>query len=139
VKSNLGPRPKAIIYEMDPVDVEPVGEVSRIAWGEEIDIDANDLLGHTAKKPSKADQCAAAIIDYLGGEAKPSDEVWAEMERRGYAERTFKRARKLAGIHAYKETFSGRWMMRHEECQRADQEGCNHAGSRQDRLSRQVA
>lgn len=106
-KSNLGPVPRSLSYSL-----EPVGDVARIAWGDETDLTANDILTTTATgKTTAVDRCAAAILEYLAGVAKPSKEVEERMRNAGFSEATIKRARKASGLRAYKETFSGQWMI----------------------------
>ena len=106
-KSNLGPAPRSLSYTLDSV-----GDVARVAWGDEVELTANDILATPATgKTTAAERCTAAILDYLAGAAKPSEEVTAAMVNAGYSEGMVKRARKAAGIRAFKEEFSGRWML----------------------------
>jgi hypothetical protein len=106
-KSNLGPVPRSLTFTL-----ESAGDAARVAWGDEVDLAANDILSAAgANKTTEAERCTAAILDYLAGAAKPSEEVETAMKQAGYSQATFRRAKKAAGIRSHKEGFSGRWML----------------------------
>lgn len=102
VKSNLGPRPRSIV-----MSCEPVGDVSVAAWGQEIDMDADDLLGEPAKR--KIDKCQGAIADLLSGGKMKSADFEAELAKLGYKPRSIATARKALGVRSSKSSYDGSW------------------------------
>jgi hypothetical protein len=107
VKSNLGPPPRSIV-----VSLVAAGPVAVAAWGEEIDMSADDLLGApSAARRTKVDECADAIVEIVtaaGGRMRSVD-LDTALEARGLRERTRKAARKVAGIRATKNSMDGEW------------------------------
>ncbi len=105
-KSNLGPCPRALTYHLEPSD-----NVARIAWGEEIDLTANDILSHPTAyhKQGAGDQAAAAIKELLVDGPMESNTLDESLVGQGYSKRAIKEGRKTAKVKAFRETFSGKW------------------------------
>jgi hypothetical protein len=104
-KSNLGPPPRSIV-----VSLASTGHVAAAAWGEEIDMSADELLGHgMIGRPSKVDLCADAIREFLADGPRKTVEMIGELERRGFRERTIDSARAKAGVKASVSEVGGDW------------------------------
>lgn len=109
-KSNLAKKPPSLAYGIDTA-----GDVSRIAWGGEVDLTADDILEHPkpAGKMKTGEQCAEAIRDLLAGGPMASTELDQQLRELGYSIRAQKDGRKLAGVRAKLEGFGadGRWIV----------------------------
>jgi hypothetical protein len=104
-KSNLGPPPRSIV-----VSLASAGAVAVAAWGEEIDVSADELLGAAGMRRSKVDDCAAAIAEILAdGKAMKSVDLDAALTARGFGGSSIRRGRKAAGVKASKSSFDGEW------------------------------
>jgi hypothetical protein len=95
VKSNLGPMPRSLVYH-----TETVGDVSRIAWGEETDLTANDILGHPDSRgvKSRPEQCADIIRAVLAKGPVDSGDLDARCKAAGFTEYAIRQARKELGV-----------------------------------------
>jgi hypothetical protein len=95
VKCNLAAKPKSLLYA-----VETEGETSRIGWLGETDLQADDVLVHPGgrKRPTTAEQCAAAIRDFLADGPKESEGMNAWLSQHGYSTWAIKAGRRLAGV-----------------------------------------
>jgi hypothetical protein len=105
-KSNLGPTPKSLTFSL-----ESAGDVARIAWGQECDLTANDIMAHSVGKQSAGEQAAEAIRELLAAGALPSNELDAAVKTMGYGAHAIKAGRSAAGVKASKEGFSGGWIL----------------------------
>ena len=104
-KSNLGPQPRSIVLSL-----ENVGSVAVAAWGEEIEMSADDLIGQAAVRRTKVDDCAEAIKEILAdGKPMKSADLDAELKRRGYSASGIRRGRKAADVKPTKSSFDGEW------------------------------
>jgi hypothetical protein len=108
-KSNLGPAPRAITYHL-----ESIGSVARVAWGAESDLTANDILSHpsTQEKQTAGDRAAIAIVELLANGPLESTTLDDALASQGYSQRAIKEGRKKAQVHAFRESFSGKWKVR---------------------------
>jgi hypothetical protein len=97
VKCNLAAKPKSLAYV-----VETAGDVSRIGWLGETDLQADDVLAHAGgrKRKTAAEQCAEAIRDYLADGPKESEGMNRWLEQHGYTVWAIQAGRRLAGVKA---------------------------------------
>jgi hypothetical protein len=96
-KCNLGPAPRSLTYTL-----EASGNVAVVAWGEETDLTANDILSHGAakRKQTVSEQCAEAIRGILGAGVMDSEELDRHCKELGYSGRAIKDGRRAAGVKA---------------------------------------
>jgi hypothetical protein len=97
VKSNLGPMPPALSYT-----IEPAGDVSRIRWGEEVDLFADELIrGGTLGRPVKQRGEAEDLLrEQLANSPMSVEAVEKAALAAGISIRTLDRARHDLGIRA---------------------------------------
>jgi hypothetical protein len=95
VKCNLAAKPNSLLYV-----VETIGDASRIGWLGETELVADDVLAHSGgrKRMTAAEQCAAAIRDYLADGPKESEGMNAWLQQHGYTAWAIKAGRRLAGV-----------------------------------------
>jgi hypothetical protein len=122
IKSNLGPMPRSLAYRVESAGLRT--EVSRIAWGGECDLAADDILAQPGAGRAKAgDRCAGALAVLLEKGPLPVREAEEALRRMSFKERAIKEARKILRIEAYKRSFDGEWMMKLPEDAPADEGG----------------
>jgi hypothetical protein len=110
-KSNLAKTPKALAYDLEAVAVGP-SEVSRVAWGQESDLTADDIVTRPTPDGGKGAalvEAEAFLRDELAAGPVPSDELTSRAEAKGIAKRTLYRAKEAVGVKASKGGFSGGW------------------------------
>lgn len=95
IKSNLAPLGKPLAYTLDSSDKQHPFE-----FGEEIDVDVNDVLGQQANPGKGSTESAMEFLKTLlkEGEPMPSIEIKREAEARGISEKNLKKARRILGI-----------------------------------------
>lgn len=102
-KSNLGVAPRAIPYTL-----ESTGDVARVAWGEECDLTADDVIAHQPRgKQTAAEQCADAIREILQGRTLESDELEQQCRERGFTTNAIRSGRCKAGVKVQRAGFGG--------------------------------
>jgi hypothetical protein len=109
VKCNLGPKPRALLYTL-----EPVGNVSRVGWIGETDLTADEIIAHPNAKAraKKSKECAARLEDLLVAGEMEADIVEAELRNEGFSEYAIKAARKLLRVRTRRAGGkSGAWMI----------------------------
>lgn len=106
IKCNLAAPTKPLTYGH-----EPQGEVSRVVWGEEVDLTPEDILQPVGGqvKQYKPEQCAEAIKTLLAGGDMKSEEFEKKCKQKGFSERAIKEARKALGIKPKKDSMTGEW------------------------------
>lgn len=106
-KSNLAPTPASFTYQ-----IEPAGNVARIAYGPACDLTANDLLasGGRHKRQSAHEQAAQVIAELLEAGPRLAKEIEAELRNHGYGKRAIDEAKKIAGVTARPGGFGQGWI-----------------------------
>jgi phage/plasmid primase-like uncharacterized protein len=121
VKCNLAAKPKSLLYA-----VETVGEVSRIGWLGETELQADDVLAHSGgrKRKTTGEQCAGAIRVYLADGPKETEGMDAWLKQHGYTEYAIKAGRRLAGVKVQRVGYGaeGKWMAELSESERAGEQ-----------------
>jgi hypothetical protein len=104
VKSNLGPPPVSLAYQL-----QPVGDVARVVWVGETPLLANDILGHGGggERRNAAQQCADAIREILAGKVMNSDELDRQLRDRRFGEHSIRTGKRLAGLKTTRIRFGG--------------------------------
>lgn len=108
-KCNLCAHPPALVYSH-----EPVGDVSRIAWGEEVDLAAEDILVQSRPgRQTKLDRCCSTMRDLLSRGPVETNELTEVLGGMGYSKRTVDRARAQLNVRSERVGYGadGRWMM----------------------------
>jgi hypothetical protein len=109
VKCNLAAKPKSLLYV-----VETVGDVSRIGWLGETDLQADDVLAHSAgrKRKTTAEQCADAVRDFLTDGPRESEGMNSWLTQHGYSTWAIRAGRRLAGVKVQLVGYGaeGKWM-----------------------------
>ena len=100
IKSNLAPLGKPLAYTLDGIDKQHPFE-----FGEQIEVDVNDVLGTQASGGRGSTQAA---IDFLSqilndGAILPSIDIFREAEARGISEKSIKKARRILKIVTIRE------------------------------------
>jgi hypothetical protein len=110
VKCNLAAKPKALTYGL-----EPVGDVARVGWGGETDLEADDILVHVGgrRKQTTREQCAQAIRDIVAAGVMESGELDRQLKERGYSGNAIRDGRRLAKVKANRVGYGaeGKWMV----------------------------
>jgi hypothetical protein len=111
-KLNLGPTPKSRVYSL-----EPAGQVARIAWGEECDLTAEDILGQPGQRSGeeRAEDCADFLREALVSGPQPVKEIEALLKSLGYGGKVVRAARRAVGVKTFHKGGvgdDGVWMMR---------------------------
>lgn len=108
VKHNLGPKPPSLAFTIEPHEGS-----TRIAWGEQTDFSAADILkGQSSMNAgNKTDQAAAIISDVLSGGPRGENEVKSECERAGISGSTYWRARRKLKVVSEKSGFGAGWIL----------------------------
>jgi hypothetical protein len=106
VKCNLAAIPKAIGYTL-----EDAGGVPRIAWGDELDLTADDLLAAAAPpaRDTAIEDAKDALAGWLDGGPVPSEDLYRRAADAGISRRTLHRAKDALGVRASKAGFAGPW------------------------------
>jgi hypothetical protein len=107
LKCNLAKKPKSLTYS-----IETVGNTSRIGWGGECELTADEILEH--HKVSAGERCAAAIKEFLGTGTKSSDDLEKFLKNSGFTTNAIKAGRKLANVKVQRAGYGkdGKWMVR---------------------------
>jgi hypothetical protein len=122
-KCNLAAKPRSRVYQ-----VALAGKVGRIAWGEETDLMANEILGH--RKPvSAVERCAEKIREVLAaGRYMTTKEFEDTLVNAGFSERVIRRAKRVAGVTSQRVGYGkdGAWMVTRtaETDEGEDDDGC---------------
>ena len=95
IKSNLAPLGKPISYTLDSKDKKNPFE-----FGEEIDVDVNEVLG---TQPTNGRGATDAAVEFLQtvlaeGKALPTQDIRREAEARGITEKALKRAKHICNV-----------------------------------------
>lgn len=105
VKFNLGPKPRSIKFR-----IESVGDSSRVSWGEQCDISAEELV--QPRQPavaSKLERAKEILAEVLAAGPSPETEVMELLADADISKSTAKRARKDLGVLSHKSAFDGGW------------------------------
>jgi hypothetical protein len=105
-KCNLAQAPRSLTYTL-----ESRGQVAVVAWGEETDLTANDILSHAAPRArqSVGDQCAEAIrVILAGGMQMESGELDAQLREMDYTDSAIRSGRRRAPVVVSKVGFQGK-------------------------------
>jgi hypothetical protein len=107
VKSNLGPMPRAMRYQL-----ERVGDVARVGWIGECDLLADEILdgAGAGTKRTQAEHCAQAMRNLLAGAPMRSAELDEQLHKLGFGRRAIQAARKDLNVRCYKSSFTGEWI-----------------------------
>src|SRR5439155_20255171 len=111
-KSNLSPLAPALRLRIEERHVgQPPIRTSALVWcGEAQGVSASDLIAPEApEEPSKRTEARQAILELLGGGPVEAKAAEAELNRRGVATRTWKRAQRELGVRSIKRGFPGEW------------------------------
>lgn len=108
IKHNLGPRPHSLSYR-----IEAAGDASRIVWGGQSSLTANDVLsnGGEARGGGKVETAKEIIIEILKSGPRGENEVKTACEQAGISRTTYWRARKELGVKSEKTAFQGEWLL----------------------------
>jgi hypothetical protein len=108
-KSNLGASPKSLSYTLKSVSKN----VAKIGWGGEVNLGSNEILAHPQgrQKMTMGEQCAEMVKELLAIGDTESDELEGRCKKMGFSERSIKEARKELKVKAYKNQFSGKWIV----------------------------
>jgi hypothetical protein len=113
-KCNLCRRPSSLAYGLETRE-EATGEVSKVKWIGESELQADDILTHVggAKTQGEVERCTDAIRDLLDGKPMKSTELLERLIAAGYSERTVKRAKLAAEVRVTREGFGdeGHWVV----------------------------
>lgn len=95
IKSNLAPLGKPISYTLDAGDKEHPFE-----FGEEIDVDVNEVLGTQSTTGRGATEAAVEFLNTIlaNGKSLPSSDVKREAEARSIGEKALKKARHICNV-----------------------------------------
>jgi hypothetical protein len=96
-KNNLARQPDARKYRIDTAYVGTI-ETARIVWGGASQVQADQLVQTKKEDPTKVEEAAEFLREFLADGPKPAKMVEEEGARRGHSERTLRRARKLVGM-----------------------------------------
>jgi hypothetical protein len=104
-KCNVAAYPRSIVYRP-----EGSGLSARVEWGDECELNANDLVGRPA---GRAEESTSACEDWLRGllaegPAAQSD-IMDRAKASGYSQRTVYRAKEALKVTSAKEGFTGPW------------------------------
>lgn len=95
VAGNLARPAKSLAYQMEEAQADSV----RIKWLGECEYTADDLGGLPySARGNKVDQCTVFLQRRLAGTSVLESVAQSEAESEGFSERTFRRARKAAGV-----------------------------------------
>jgi hypothetical protein len=104
-KSNVGRLPRAVVYSILSVGGQPV-----VAWGEECDLTADDIM---AVPDRKAGERLDGAVEFLRRELaagwQPQKQLAEKAEAEGISESSLRRAKKRLGITATKRGYKGSW------------------------------
>lgn len=104
VKSNLGPEPKGLEYR-----IEPDGSTSRVWWGGEVEVSADDLLAAPDRpRRSALEDAELFLADLLRDGPRLATECEREMEAAEFSEATIGRAKRALGVESRREGFQGK-------------------------------
>lgn len=110
VKSNLCKSPASLRFH-----IEAHGDTSRVVWGDQCDLQANDLLGqdHKPGGGSKLETAKAILVDVLSNGPRGESEVLDAIESAEISTATYWRARKALNVHSEKTGFgkTGEWLL----------------------------
>lgn len=107
IKHNLGPRPHSLSYR-----IEAARDASRIVWGGQSNLTANDVLrGSSEHQGGKVDTAKEIITDILSGGPRGENEVKTACEQAGISNSTYCRARKALRVKSEKTAFHGEWLL----------------------------
>ena len=106
-------KPASLAFGIEAREHEVAGEVSRVRWIGDTDLEAADIL-HQPKqrgRPSKMDEYVECIREQLAdGRRMPSDDLKeAVMSKFEISDKTYKTARQKAGVKTKKQGFMGTW------------------------------
>jgi hypothetical protein len=109
-KGNLAAPWRSLCYSLERVEGE---QLARVGWGEETDLNAEDILAHPSAKRSKADQATDDIREILAAGPMPTEELDKRMKTHRHSANAIKHGRKEAGVKTYREGFGkdGKWMV----------------------------
>lgn len=109
IKSNLAPLGKPLAYTLDGTDRQHPFE-----FGEQIDVDVNDVLGAQASGGKGSTQAAVDFLNQIlnDGMILPSIDIFREAEARGLSEKSIKKARRILKIVTIREDGGElKWML----------------------------
>ena len=108
IKNNLAPKPRAQRYKIEGVSLPNGIEVSKVVWGDETDLTADELMTAFGKGQPRR-EAKEMLLSMLAGGALDSKEIYKAADSNGIASATLKRAKEDLGIKAQKVGFEGRW------------------------------
>lgn len=104
VKNNLGPRSQSRRFRFEAV---PNERVALVAWGDVVDITANDLVvTDRDAKPTKIGDAKDFLLRELANGAVPSRVIESKAEANGISKRTLERARRDLRIRSGRNGFA---------------------------------
>lgn len=108
IKSNLAPLGKPLAYTLDSSDKKHPFE-----FGEEIDVDVNEVLGQQASSGKGSTEKAMEFLQTVlkDDEALPSIEIKREAEARGISEKSLKKAKRALKIVMVNEEGIYKWKL----------------------------
>lgn len=109
-KSNLAEKATSLTYSV----VTAENHSARVAWGNAIDLTADELLESDNNKPNKQDAAAQWLENKLSSGPVLSTEIRSQAKQTGIADRTLDRAKKSLGVEAIK---NGSWYWQLQDCQ----------------------
>jgi putative DNA primase/helicase len=115
-KSNIAADDGGFSYILDVVDVGDGVQATRVVWDGQISGTAREILSEVEDDErgdsGKEAHASRFLSDLLSGGPLPSIEVRAACETAGLSWITVRRAKKLAGVVAYKDGMKGGWNWR---------------------------
>lgn len=110
--------PPALTYSIATAD----NGTSRIGWGEETTLTADEILGNPRRSQTVGEECAAMIRDLLADGPKPANDLESELKANGFTAHAIRDARKVAKVHAVRQGFGdgGCWMWQLSPDEKAD-------------------
>jgi hypothetical protein len=117
-RSSLGPKPRSLTYCLE--NVSP--DVTRIAWGEECDLTADDILWHPQAKGRPDEELKDAknfLRRVLSGATVLSTEVVNQAREELIAEKTLRRAKAELRVEAFQMGRQWYWKLQSSDGQKS--------------------
>jgi hypothetical protein len=99
--------PPALTYSVEKAD----NGASRIGWGQETTLTADEILGNPRRNQTVAGECAAMIRDILESGGKPAKDVEEELKANGFTVNAIREGKKEAKVKTVRQGFGddGAW------------------------------
>jgi putative DNA primase/helicase len=109
IKNNIARVKKGMAYTFEDVVLDNGVRTSRVVWGGEVDVTADEVLAgdQELKSSPKLQQAVTFLLDTLGHGPVPSAEVEALAKAAKHADMTMRRARQYLKIEPYQR--DGKW------------------------------